>query len=641
MISSKAANGEDGRRNFQGGLIWRYFVEKGVLIEPKVRPIIARSWQRSVKVDPFHNQRSVITKHQLELRRARNQSFISIARPIMQELCALDSQIFVLLCDSDGCVIETVNDNCPIPLGAKCSEEDIGTNAIGTALIEKGPVEIKGFEHYVSRLHGYHCAAVPIHDVDGSIIGVIDVTNPYGDLPEGIMQVLKFGVRAIEQQLYLGKKHKEEMVNYFKTLTDLIDNCSVIVDSEEKIIYVNDKLCDTLGIDNRETITGFRSFDFLKLIGNAGKRTRFVSQECSPGNLIEIETDKKKLLCKVIDNKKVACCGESNNIITFEIHPPQNNFVIADSSIYRFHDIIGKAKSWSQIISRAKKAAQVSSNVLIEGESGTGKELIAQAIHYESGRKGPFVPINCGAIPKELLESELFGYEEGAFTGAKKGGRMGKFEAADGGTLFLDEIGEMPLEMQVHLLRVLQDKKITRLGGSKSKSIDVRIIAATNRNLREEIKRGRFREDLYYRLNVINIQLPPLRERKEDIPLLIENFMQKYCQQFHKKITSIDKEVLDILCRYDWPGNVRELSNVIENAVIFTEGDTIVSDVIPSHIREYIPIRYSREGSLREHEEKLIFETLKMYNGNISKTAKALGITRNTVYRKINKQRLN
>jgi transcriptional regulator with PAS, ATPase and Fis domain len=287
---------------------------------------------------------------------------------------------------------------------------------------------------------------------------------------------------------------------------------------------------------------------------------------------------------------------------------------------------------------KAKKAAKVASTVLLEGESGTGKEIIARAIHRESGRPGAFVPVNCGAIPKELIESELFGYEEGAFTGAKRGGMKGKFELADQGTLFLDEIGEMPLEMQVRLLRVLDDKTITRVGGSKPQAVDVRVIAATNRNLKEEIRAGRFREDLYFRLNVVNITLPPLRARKTDIPLLANYFVRLFCKQFQREEVLIPEETMALLCRYDWPGNVRELRNVIESALIFTEGKILTPESLPAYLREHLPIsRERKKGKLREYEEEIVWETLKMYEGNISRAARALGISRNTLYRKIGK----
>ncbi|MGB9804436.1 sigma-54-dependent Fis family transcriptional regulator [Desulfofundulus sp.] len=628
----------NGKGNFQ--LIWRHFVEKGVLIEPGVRPVIARSWQRSTRIDPFSNQRIVLPKQRLDWRRRQYQDLISLARPVMQEILSLDEKCYVLLSDSEGYIIEKVSKvECPIPLGAKCREEDIGTNAIGTALIERGPVEIKGYEHYVPRLHSYHCAAVPIYDAKGNIIGVMDVTRPEGDLPAGILQLLKFAGKLIEYQLNFRQKCccSGKIASTLGTLVDLIDKCTVIVDSGGRIVYANKKLCDFLEIDNQQKIMGLHYLDLLKSSDNMDKQTTFSVHNFPAGYNRGLA---KEIAGKVIGKRQIGNCQEASTLVLLDF---KNNASLSSPSrsVYRFHEITGKAKCWSEIIWRAKKAAQVSSNVLIEGESGTGKELIARAIHDESGRKGPFVPINCGAIPKDLIESELFGYEDGAFTGAKKGGKMGKFEIAEGGTLFLDEIGEMALEMQVHLLRVLQEKKVTRLGGTNARSVDVRIIAATNRDLRKEVEAGRFRQDLYFRLNVINIKLPPLRERKEDIPILVEYFFLKFCQQFQKNITSVDKEVMEILCNYDWPGNVRELSNVIENAVVFTEGDVILPEVIPPYIKEYEPVRDLTGGSLREVEEKLILETLKIHNGNISKAAKALGVTRNTIYRKIKSAKLD
>lgn len=619
-------------------VFWHYFIEKGVLIESGVRPVIARSWQRSTRIDPFRNQRIVLPKQQLDLRRRQNQELISIARPVMEELFSLDEKCYVLLSDGEGYIIERMgNVDCPIPLGAKCREEDIGTNAIGTALIERGPVEIKGYEHYVPRLHSYHCAAVPVHDAKGNIIGVIDVSRSQGDLPAGILQLLKFAGKLIEYQLSSGHKCcSAGLPKCLETSIDLLDKCAIIVDSDDRVAYANKMLRDILKVENQKII-GLPCSDFLKLNDGAERQTVFKLPNLLPRKKGGLG---KEVEGKILDKKELGSCGWTGSLLLLEFKD-NASLPSATKSVYSFHEIIGQAKSWSEIIWRAKKAAQVTSNVLIEGESGTGKELIARAIHYESGRKGPFVPVNCGAIPKELIESELFGYEEGAFTGAKRGGKTGKFEAADGGTIFLDEIGEMPPEMQVHLLRVLQEKKVIRLGGSKARSVDVRIIAATNRDLRKEVEGGRFREDLYFRLNVINIKLPPLRERKEDIPILIEHFVRKFCWQFNKKIVSVDREVAEILCNYDWPGNVRELCNVIENAVVFTDGDVILPDVIPSYIREDKPLREIRGGSLKELEEKVILETLKACDGNISKAARALGVTRNTIYRKISKQRLN
>lgn len=251
---------------------------------------------------------------------------------------------------------------------------------------------------------------------------------------------------------------------------------------------------------------------------------------------------------------------------------------------YTFDSIIGSSNTTKKMIYECKRAASSSSNILILGESGTGKELVAQAIHSASKYStGPFVAINCGALPKGLVESELFGYERGAFTGANKDGHPGKFELADGGTLFLDEIGEMPLDVQVTLLRVLETREVVRIGGKYPKPIDVRIIAATNRDLREAVKDKTFRDDLYYRLNVLSIRIPPLRERGDDILELTDYFIKGFSSS--KGITySVDPRVYDILTRYTWPGNIRELENTIERAVNITDNNMILPEHLPTHI---------------------------------------------------------
>ena len=239
--------------------------------------------------------------------------------------------------------------------------------------------------------------------------------------------------------------------------------------------------------------------------------------------------------------------------------------ILSGQATYTFEQVIGKNEKFMKIVAYAKKIADSKSTVLITGESGTGKEVFAQAIHNYSIRKDePFIAVNCGAIPRTLIESELFGYEDGAFTGAKKGGNAGKFEIAEGGTIFLDEIGEMPIDMQIKLLRVIEAGVITRIGSSIEIPIDVRIIAATNKNLKNEVENGNFRKDLYYRLNVLPIYLPPLRERREDIPEFINYYMEKTAEKLNKQAINISEEYMKYLIDYDWPGNVRELENVIE-----------------------------------------------------------------------------
>ncbi|KPU27294.1 transcriptional regulator [Caloranaerobacter sp. TR13] len=308
--------------------------------------------------------------------------------------------------------------------------------------------------------------------------------------------------------------------------------------------------------------------------------------------------------------------------------------------------IIYKSSKMEAVLDIVHKVAPTDATVLILGESGTGKELIANAIHEYSKRKnGPFIKINCAALPESLLESELFGYEKGAFTGATSR-KLGKFDRAQGGTIFLDEIGEISPAMQVKLLRVLQEKEFERVGGAQTIKIDTRIIAATNRDLRKMVEENKFREDLYYRLNVIPLYIPPLRDRKEDIPVLIDYFIEKYSRQMGKRKMRISKKVLDKFIQYDWKGNIRELQNVIERCVILSSGEEIEENILPDEIkrRENFADTYFSlpdEGiSLEEVERSLILQALEKTNFNQTKAAKLLGITRHTLLYRMEKYNL-
>ncbi len=320
-----------------------------------------------------------------------------------------------------------------------------------------------------------------------------------------------------------------------------------------------------------------------------------------------------------------------------------------NSATFEFRDIIGTSDQLCKAIHVATRAAATNANVLLNGESGTGKELFAQGIHNGSDRRnGPFVAVNCGAIPRELIGSELFGYEEGAFTGAKRGGKPGKFELASGGTLFLDEIGDMPLEQQITLLRVLQERKVTRIGSDKMIPVNIRLICATHRDLLEEVNYGTFRLDLYYRLNVLSIVIPPLRERREDIQQLAEHFLTKVrCEQ--GLALSLAPEAIAYLNEYYWPGNVRELQNVIEHAACIAESGVITAENLSEKLHaasspaepqleqagEIIFIREQRQNMARIIEKNKIISKLNAFAGNVSKVAKELGISRNTLYNKM------
>lgn len=298
-----------------------------------------------------------------------------------------------------------------------------------------------------------------------------------------------------------------------------------------------------------------------------------------------------------------------------------------------------------KVLEIVERVAKTNATVLILGESGTGKEVIANTIHYNSDRRDkPYVKVNCGAIPENLIESELFGYEKGAFTGATSR-KIGKFEKAQGGTIFLDEIGELGLSMQVNLLRVLQEREFERVGGNETVKVDIRVIAATHKDLFKMVQEGSFREDLYYRLNVIPIELPALRDRKEDIPLLIEHFLKHYGKEIGRKNLSISKEAMEKLIQYKWSGNIRELENMIERLVIFVDGDLIEERHLPSEV--FMPtemnnyFKLPETGvNLEEVEKSLITQALKISNGNQTHAAKLLGITRHTLIYRIEKYKL-
>jgi transcriptional regulator with PAS, ATPase and Fis domain len=301
---------------------------------------------------------------------------------------------------------------------------------------------------------------------------------------------------------------------------------------------------------------------------------------------------------------------------------------------YSFGNILGKNTRMQEVFELISDIADTDSTVLIQGESGTGKELIARAIHFNSYRKNkPFVVANCSAYSQNLLESELFGHEKGSFTGAIRR-KIGRFELANGGTIFLDEIGEVSPPTQILLLRVLQDHRFERVGGEETLEVDVRVIAATNKNLTEEMKKGTFREDLYYRLNVIPIFVPPLRERKDDIPLLASYFLQKFSRERGKEVTSFSPEVIEILLAHSWPGNVRELENVIDHAIIISKQDKVLSKDLPQFLSQRsLPPQEST--TLQDYEKNLILKTLQDTNWNKHKTSKKLNINRSTLYGKI------
>ncbi|WP_040192449.1 sigma-54 interaction domain-containing protein [Clostridium culturomicium] len=430
----------------------------------------------------------------------------------------------------------------------------------------------------------------------------------------------------------------------------------VIVDTKGIIIMMTDGYKEFLGCENPEGkhVTEVIENTRLHLIAQEGSNEIGTIQEVSGHKMIsmrvpmiingELKGAIGRVMFKDIDNLKIL----NNKIMNLEqeLEFYKNGIKAENTAQHTFDRLIGVDSGFREIVKFAEKVAKGDSSVLITGKSGTGKELLAEAIHNSSKRaRMPFVKINCGAIPPELFESEMFGYEEGAFTGAKRTGKKGKFELADGGTVLLDEIGDMPLFMQVKLLRVLQEREIVRVGSNDVRKIDVRIIAATNKDLQSLTKEGKFREDLYYRLNVMHINIPSLKERIDDVEELAEHLRVKLCNKFGVYSEGISKEAIDYLKSYDWPGNVRELENVIERAINLLNAELII---MPEHLPKKI-LQANKEiiinqGKQLKHvtdelEKEMILQVLNESKGNKNEAAKKLGISRQGLYKKI--KRLN
>lgn len=429
---------------------------------------------------------------------------------------------------------------------------------------------------------------------------------------------------------------------YIGKLIENIPVAMVIADKDGFIKYVNDKLLNIFGYKASE-ILGSQIDNLFEgygsLINLIQSKENIVNKE------VYVHARKNKLRL-TLGAYPIFNSNKDIEEILYIFEDIKNERKLAQKikenrAIYTFDKILSKNKDFNRLIEFAKKVADSKSTILITGETGTGKEVFAGSIHnYSNRRKEPFIAINSAAIPKTLIESELFGYEEGAFTGAKKSGQVGKFELAHKGTIFLDEIGEMPLELQTRLLRVIEEGIVSRIGGTEPIVVDVRIIAASNKNLREEVEKGNFRKDLFYRLNVLPINILPLRHRQEDIPLLAEYFMEKLSKRLNKRMVPMTEEEINKLMEYSWPGNVRELENFIEL--------TINLEYVPVHIlfREETYNTIATEHtikniSLEAMEKNHILEVLKINNGNITGAAKVLGIGRNTLYRKIDKYKIN
>ena len=428
----------------------------------------------------------------------------------------------------------------------------------------------------------------------------------------------------------------------------------VVVDSYGKILYMNDSYCHFLGVDKEKVmekhVTEVIENTRMHIVADSGKAEiadlQYIKGNYMIANRVPILNKQDEVIGAfgtVIfrDTSEWDKMNTHVKSMLTRIQSYLQEYELHTGVKYTLDDIIGNSEIVTSLKRKVKQVAAGDVSVLIRGESGTGKELFAHSIHQLSERSQmPFIKVNCAAIPEHLLESELFGYEEGAFTGAKKGGKKGKFLIANGGTLFLDEIGDMSLAMQIKLLRVLQEGEVEPVGASRSHHVDVRIIAATNRPLEKMMEEKRFREDLYYRIHVIPFQIPSLRERSEDIPELTNHFIQKICKRTGRRISHVEESVIQTFSHYQWPGNIRELENIIQAAVHLSSGETLSYESLPEYIKESfaLPIGKKHLKEMLEDTEKLaILQTLRNCHGDKILAAKQLGISKSSFYEKLKK----
>src|SRR6185369_5826656 len=496
---------------------WSGYIETGVLDVQQLRPEVANSWLRcrNLNVDPFQEKDGDVNQLELRERLYNKQHLVKVARPFMDNLYNFvkGSGFQVVLTDEDGFLLEVLGDNeivsrtqevnlCP---GGNWSEAVKGTNAIGTAIVEKRPVQIYAWEHYCRLHHFLTCSASPIFDPDGDMVGILDISGDYRVANAHTLGMVVAAVNAIENQLRL-QRATNKLYMAYRYSNALLENMSdglISINNNGIVTEINAKGGEIFGV-NPALVKGRH----VEQIYNARATILQVLSEGKEYEDREIIIEKmgKKIYSSASLLRDdaggiigaVAVFREMNN------RQPAKRPTILHSHCYTFDDIIGESLAMVAHKQWAKLAAASSSTVLINGESGTGKELFAQAIHNASPRRDrQFIAINCAALPENLIESELFGYEEGTFTGAKRGGQAGKFELSDGGTIFLDEIGDMSLNVQAKLLRVIQEKTVARIGAVNEKHVDIRIISATHKNLQAEVQLGNFRQDLYYRLNVL------------------------------------------------------------------------------------------------------------------------------------------
>lgn len=606
---------------------WKKFIDEGVLDSNRINERISESWYRckQANVNPHMSKgQKILSSNFFQQQKKKSEIFLDIALPQIQNMRKTidELQMMALLIDPDGYVLSLSGNKQTLKRakhinfieGVKWTEAAVGTNAIGTALEIEEAIMISGTEHYSVVSHSWSCAAAPVHNDDGKLIGVLNFSCPIEFSHPYMLGMVTSMAHAIERECSI-RVHQNEL--------HLIHRFLDVIDSDEQVVICNHRdVIVSASKSVRERINNWSRMKLEELMHH-GLETKLEIPVYSNERMIG-----KYMYLK--ENKQM----NTYSALTF-------------IKGITFSGVTGTSRAFQHTLEEIKLVSPTDASVYVCGETGVGKEYVARAIHENSPRKdGPFIAVNCGSLPKELMESELFGYAEGAFTGARRQGYKGKFEQANGGTLFLDEIGEVPPEMQVALLRVLQERTITPIGSSKSVPVNIRIITATHKDLLRLVEEGKFRQDLYYRLHVYPLYVPSLIERKEDIPY----FIQHFCERKNWNVV-FPKSIYNQFLQHTWPGNIRELVNVLERIYILSQGREICEKQVVFLLQTMrgnqqqleLQVENKTEHTLHFREKiqrDSMIEALQKTNGNVSLAAKLLNVPRSTFYKRMQKYKL-
>ncbi|MFP3563286.1 sigma-54-dependent Fis family transcriptional regulator [Paraburkholderia sp. SIMBA_030] len=625
-------------------------------------PSIQKSHERSqtfglsASMQPDYD---VLPAAELALKLEQSRILCAHATPVMETLHEqiVNTQSMIVLTDAEGLILHSIGDDdflrraekVALRPGANWAEDRQGTNAIGTALAERCPTVVHGAQHYLAANRFLTCSSVPILDPYGDLIGVLDVTGDHRSYHQHTMALAKMSVQMIENHLFTNTFRETLQIAFHgrpEFLGTLMEGIAAFT-CDGRFLSANRSAQFQLGLP----LAGLRAHTLSSLFGLTSaqlidrlrvSRDRHLSLNLNNGTVVCAHVEFRRVTC-TDDGWPPEVHREPRPVHRAEPPPPP-----AARALSRLSYLDTGDPQIAAVIAKVRKVIGKDIPILITGETGTGKELLAQAIHNDSPRRaGAFVAVNCASIPETLIESELFGYEEGAFTGARRKGAVGKLLQANGGTLFLDEIGDMPYPLQVRLLRVLQERLVNPLGSAKSIPVDIAIICATHRDLREMIAQNRFREDLYYRLNGLVVKLPPLRERT-DLSAVIQKMLQcASSESADGQSLSVADEVMTLFEQCAWPGNFRQLGNLLRTAAAMVDADGELrrehlpddffddlrsTAAAPAATTETLPLS---SGRLEDVAASVIARTVAQHGGNVSAAARALGVSRNTIYRKL------